>query len=245
MELLRVSPRDPKAWKSAIDTLNSFLTEGTLHFTDKGVWLQALDPSQVVFVSMDAPKSFFSLYDLKHPEVKVPISLNDFQRILSRLGTGETLTLSFSSTNLYIYMEGPSVRKEFILPAINVSESTTTVTMPQSLSRVKVPAQYLKDALKNASIVSRHVIFKVSDDSFIVEARESSNVSRTVIGVSPAVSISSDKDSMATYSIDYLQNILKGAEDEVILEYSTDSPLKISYNLQGIRMTFILAPLIL
>ena len=245
MELLRVSPRNPKAWKGVIDTLSSFLTEGVFHFTEKGVWLQSLDPSMVVFVSFEAPRSAFSEYVLHHPEVKVPISLSDYQKILSRLSPGDTLTMSFSSTNLYILMEGGGIRKEFVLPALDIRESPTTVTLPESLSMVKLPAQFLKEALKSASIVARHVTLRTVGDTFVVEAREGSNVSKTVIKVSPSVSIASDRESIATYSIEYLQNILKGAEGMITLEYSNDSPLRISYTNEGIRLVFVLAPLIL
>ena len=245
MELLRVSPREPRAWKSAVETLNSFLTEAVLHFTERGVWLQALDPSQVVFVSMDAPRSFFAEYELKHPEVKVPISIPDFHRILSRLSAEDNLILSFSSTNLYIYMVSSRIRKEFVLPSISINETTPTITLPESLSYIKLPAQYLKDSLKNASIVSRHVIFRTSGDTFIVESRETGGMSRTVIERSPGVEIVSDRETVSTYSLEYLQNILRGAEGEVILEYATDSPLKITYSLGGIKMMFVLAPLIL
>ena len=245
MELLRVSPRNPRAWKSAVDTLASFLTEGVFHFTEKGAWLQALDPSMVVFVSFEAPRSFFIDYTLNHPEVKVPISLTDYQKILSRLSASDSLTMSFSSTNLYIVMEGGGIRKEFVLPALDIRESSTTVTMPESLSSVTLPANFLKEALRNASIVARHVTLRTVDDTFVVEAREGSNVSKTVIRVSPSVSVSSDRESVATYSIEYLQNILRGAEESITLEYASDSPLRISYTNEGIRLVFVLAPLIL
>ena len=245
MELLRVSPQSPRAWKAAIDAVASFLSEATFHFTERGVWLQALDPSMVVFVVMEAPRDVFREYVLKHPEVRVPVSMGEFQRILSRLSGGDRLIIRFSSTNLYVLMEGGGIRKEFVLPAINIEESNTVVTMPESLSYVKIPAQYLKEALKNASIVSNTVVFRVENDKFIVEAREGSNVSRTEISPSPGVKIVYDSPTVSRYSIAYLQNILKGSDGEVTLEMSTDGPLKVSYSVEGIRLTFILAPLIL
>ncbi|NPA86885.1 MAG: hypothetical protein GXO00_02665 [Candidatus Diapherotrites archaeon] len=245
MELLRVSPRNPRAWKSVVDTLSTFLSEGVFHFTERGVWLQALDPSMIVYVSMEAPRSFFSEYELNHPEVRVPVSLVDFQKILGRLSPGDSLTLSFSSTNLYVIMEGSGIRKEFVLPALDVRESLTPVTLPEGLSLIELPVSYLRDALKNASIVARHVTLKTSPSGLLVEAREGTNVSRTLIAPSPAVKIASDRESVSTYSIEYLQNILKGAEDRVSLEYATDAPVRIKYSNEGIQVTFVLAPLIL
>ncbi len=245
MELLRVSPRNPRAWKEAVDALETFLSEGVFHFTESGVWLQALDPSRVVFISMEAPTSVFSTYALHHPEVRVPLSITDYQKVLSRLSPGDTLTMSFSSTNLYIVMEGSGVKKEFVLPAIDVKESITPINMPDSVSRVTIPASHLRDALRNASIVSSHVVFHAERETFSIEAREGSNVSRTIFSSSHDVSISSDAPSTATYTIAYLQNILKGAEGEVALEFANDSTLKVFYTIDGIRMTYVLAPLFL
>ena len=245
MELLRVSPQNPRAWKSSIDAVASFLTEATFHFTEKGVWLQALDPSMVVFVVMEAPRDVFQEYVLKHPEVRVPVSMVEFQRILSRLSGEDRLTIRFSSTNLYVLMEGGGIKKEFVLPAINIEENNTVVTMPESLSYVRVPAQYLKEALKNASIVSNTVVFRVENGKFVVEAREGSNVSRTEISSGSEVNIVSDGPTVSRYSISYLQNILKGSDGGVTLEMSTDGPLKASYSVEGIKLTFVLAPLIL
>jgi proliferating cell nuclear antigen len=245
MELLRVSPRNPRAWKSASDAVASFLADGTFHFTEKGVWLQSIDPSMVVFVKLEAPRDVFSEYVLNYPEVRVPISLSEYQRILSRLSPGDRLTLSFSSTNLYVVMEGQGIRKEFVIPAIDIREESRPVSLPSSLSYVELPASYIKEALKNASVVSREVTLRISDDKFVVESREGSNVSKTEIAASPYVKIVYDQPTSSKYSIDYLQNILKPADSTVILEFSNDSPLKVSYSLEGIRLTFILAPLML
>ncbi len=245
MHLLRVSPRSPRAWKAAGDAVATFLTEGVFHFTEKGVWLQAIDPSMVVYVKLEAPRDAFAEYELKHPEVRVPISISEYQKVLSRLSPGDRLTLSFSSTNLYILMEGRGIRKEFVIPAIDLREESRPVTFPSSVSYVELPASHLKDALKNASVVSREVTLRVQDGRFVVEAREGSNVSTTEISPSPGVKIASDRPTTSKYSIDYLQNILRSADSTVTLEFSDDSPLKVSYSIEGIRLTFILAPLIL
>ena len=245
MHLLRVSPRNPRAWKAASDAIATFLTEGVFHFTEKGVWLQAIDPSMVVYVKLEAPREVFSEYELKHPEVRVPISIAEYQKVLSRLSAGDRLTLSFSSTNLYILMEGRGIRKEFVIPAIDLKEEGRPVTFPSSVAYVELPASYMKEALKNASVISREVSLKVQEGKFFVESREGSNVAMTEISPSPGVKIVFDRSVSSKYSIDYLQNILKAADASVTLEFSDDSPLKVSYSVEGIKLTFILAPLIL
>lgn len=244
MELLRVSPRNPQDFKVAIDTVSSFLTEGVFEFKEEGLSFQAIDPSSIVFVSMEAPKEAFSIYELQHPEVRVPLSIKDLQKRLSRLSAGDSLLLSFSTTILSIIMEG-NLRREFFLPAIDVKETSGPVSMPGTLSLVKLPVSYFREALRDASIISKHVMLSLTEEGFIVEAREGSNVSKTIIHPDTNVSITVDAPSSSQYLIDYLLNIIRGAEGEITLEFSNNSPIRISYSIGDIHMTFILAPLIL
>jgi DNA polymerase III sliding clamp (beta) subunit (PCNA family) len=245
MELLRVSPKNPQHFKVAIDTISSFLSEGVFEFGEKGLSFQAIDPSSIVYVSMEAPREAFFIYELHHPEVRVPLSIRDLQKRLGRLSAGDSLLLAFSTTVLTIVMEGQGVKREFFLPAIDVKETSSPVSLPGTLSTVKLPVSYFREALKDASIISKHVMLTLSDEGFVVEAREGSNVSKTVIHPEPGISISVDATSSSQYLIDYLLNIIKGAESEILLEFSNNSPIRISYPIGDINMTFILAPLIL
>ncbi len=108
-------------------------------------------------------------------------------------------------------------------------------------------ADALKDALKDADVVSEYAEFEASSEKFII----------TGSGDKGTVKIKLDKDneniidlkvddvSKAAFSLGYLLDMTKPASstDMVTLEYLTNSPLRLSYELQdGGKVLYFIAP---
>ncbi len=243
MEVLRVSPRSPRAWKTVFDAVSQFLTEAPLRFTADGMEISSIDVSRAVYVNIYMPKRLFSVYELEHPSVTLPISITEYHKILGRLSPEDELSMSFSSSFIKINMKNPQgVTKEFILPVIDVPEPTQNIDVNEFAARVEISSNQIKEALKTTSIVSRQVVLAVAEKELVLESREGSSVSKVVIK-HPSASIESSSPVRSSYSSDYLLNIVKYAEGPVVLEFSEDSPVRISYTVEGIKMTFLLAPL--
>ncbi len=249
MEILSVEPRDPRAWRQAIDAVSAFLTEGVFHFSEEGASLASIDPSQIVYVKFEAPRNVFSDYRLASPEVPVPVSLAEMSRILSRLGHVDRLRMSLEDVELRIRAEsaGGRVRREFSLHLVDVQEGEFHVNVPERTVRVKLPARIIRDALKDAALFSNSVVLRVLPDKLIVEAKGSGGLSRTIVSPGRDVGIEAEEEAAARYSLPFLQNILKEAEPEteVTLEFATDSPVLVTYSLGGITLSFFLAHMIL
>ena len=249
MKILSVEPRIPKALKQGIEAVHNFLPDAVFHFSEEGVRMASIDPSQIVYVEFFAPRQFFSRYTLASPEVRVPISLTELSKILSRLGQADRILLELEDVELHVYVEsgGGRIRKEFRLGLIDVSEQEFNMDLPQDLARVELPAGVLRDALKDAALFSNSVILRASPGTFVVEAKGSGGSTRTIVRSSPSVSIETAGDKASRYSLPFLTNILKeaDADTQVSLQFSTDSPILIKYSIQGIRLSFFLAHMIL
>ncbi len=249
MKILSVEPRIPKALKQGIEAVHNFLPEAVFHFSEEGVHMASIDPSQIVYVEFFAPKQFFSRYELASPEVRAPISLTELSKILSRIGQADRILLELEDVELHIHVEsgGGRVRKEFRLGLIDVEEQEFHMDLPQNPAKVELPAGVLRDALKDAALFSNSVILRASPDTFVVEAKGSGGFTRTIIRPGPAVSVETSGDKASRYSLPFLANILKEADSDtpVSLQFSTDSPILIRYSLQGIKLSFFLAHMIL
>ena len=239
----------PKALKQGIEAVHNFLPDAVFHFSDDGVRMASIDPSQIVYIEFFAPKQFFSRYVLASPEVRVPVSLTELSKILSRLGQSDRILLELEDVELHVYVEsgGGRIRKEFRLGLIDVSEQEFSAELPENPARVELPAGVLRDALKDASLFSNSVILRASPGTFVVEAKGSGGSTRTIIRSGPNVSIETAGDRVSRYSLPFLTNILKEADADtpVHLQFSTDSPVLINYSIQGIRLSFFLAHMIL
>jgi len=95
----------PKALKQGIEAVHNFLPDAVFHFSDDGVRMASIDPSQIVYIEFFAPKQFFSRYVLASPEVRVPVSLTELSKILSRLGQSDRILLELEDVELHVYVE--------------------------------------------------------------------------------------------------------------------------------------------
>ncbi len=247
--VLDVLLEDPRPWKAAMDTVFSFLPEGTLFFSDSGVHLRAMDPSQVVLVELFAPKDVFSKYELGAPNVPVPLDFSEYTKILSRAGSDDRVRMKLEDVSLSVVIErvNGSFRREFYLPLRDVSDQATEVSIPNATSTVMIRARLLKDALRDSGLFATSAVFVARPDVFMVEAKSQQGITRVVAHPGDDVKISSDFESISRYSLPYVQNIVKAADSDtfITLAFGNDTPAKITYDVSGIRLTFFLAHMIL
>ncbi len=247
MELVKVTPRNLGEWKQALSAVETFIPEAVLHFTSKGMEIRAIDPSQVVFVELNAPKSVFSEYEVSAPDVPVPVNLSELVKVLSRIGSEYRATFSVEDVNMRISASTAAgkVVREFILPLVDVSEQIPPVTGVQGV-RVRVLGRILRDAIKDVGLFASSVLFQVSGDTLMLEGKGSSGSSKVLLGEGQSVRIEGS-EAASRYSLPYLSNIARflPPEGEVELVFSTDSPLRVVFNIGDITLSYLLAHMIL
>ncbi|HID08772.1 TPA: hypothetical protein EYP13_00930 [Candidatus Micrarchaeota archaeon] len=249
MELLRVGLDDPRPWKQAVDAISSFLPEGVFHFTEEGVRLNAIDPSQVVLVDFFAPRSAFTEYELTDSSIRVPLDLNEYTKIISRVSSDDRILMVLEDVNLSVVLERSdgTLRREFYLPLMDVPDREAEITPVEGAVTVRVLARVVKDALKDAGLFSSSAVLVAREDIFMVEAKGQAGVTRTVARRGPAVSIEGGPEAVSRYSLPFLHNIVRPADPDsfVELSFGNDTPLRISYRIGDVRLTFFLAHMIL
>ncbi len=243
MELVRASPRSLPEWRQAISAIETFIPEAVMHFTSEGVKIRSVDPSQVVFVDFFAPKQFFVEYKVASPDIPVPVNLSEMVKVLSRIGAEYSLTMSVEDVEMRIIARSPKgVTREFVLPLIDVSEQVPPVSEIHG-ARVIVPGRILKDAIKDVGLFASSVLFQVVGGKVILEGKGSTGASKVVLS---GIRVEGS-DVASRYSLPYLLNISKflPVDEDVTLIFSTDSPLKISFRLGEVTLSYLLAHMIL
>ena len=77
IKLSKVAP-----FQTAIRAISNFISEGNFRFNDKGISFKAIDPSQIVLVHYEAPRSFFD--EFKVEPSYVGIDLDEFNKVMKR-----------------------------------------------------------------------------------------------------------------------------------------------------------------
>ncbi|HDN83783.1 MAG TPA: proliferating cell nuclear antigen (pcna) [Candidatus Altiarchaeales archaeon] len=232
---------DARSWKNSVEAIAALIDEGTLHIDENGFKLRAMDPSQIALVDFELPAKAFEKYELEK-SVDITIDFSELLKITKRIKTEDKIEFKLDK-RLNIILRGASTRK-FEISIIESSFSLPKEPNIEFTSEVQLGAGLLKDALKDAELVSNRVVFQVKDDTFIISSEGDTGSVSIEIPREQLLSISSEEETRAMFSLDQLNNLIKAADSDTIvtLKLRTDMPLKLEYALGEGRVLYYLAP---
>jgi proliferating cell nuclear antigen len=235
-----------KIFKDCVDALVTLIDEGEFQITKEGIKLRAMDPSQIAMVDFNYPKSALEKYDVPS-ETKIGLNLDDLSKVTSRVRAGEKLILRLDKTGsrLELVFKGKTTRR-FNLPLLDVSGMTPKQPKIEFDSRIKINGSTLKEGLKDASLISSHVVLKADKNGFeisahgdkgevLIEAKKEDDVllEHTV-----------NAESSSMYPLEYLNDLLRTTDNDAVvsLDLKTDNPLRIEYPIGQATVVYYLAP---
>jgi len=231
---------DTKSWKNSIDAIVALIDEGTLQIDKDGIKLRAMDPSQIALVDFELPAKAFEKYDVDKP-ISIGIDFTELSKITKRSRIEDKIELSLD-TRLKMIFRGETTRD------FNISVIESTANPPKEpnidfTSEVKINPNIIKEALKDAELVSNHVALKI-DSGFSIRADGDTGSVDIKFPQENVLSINVKKESRAVFSLDHLTNILRAAElpSVVTIKLKSDAPIRIEYSLGNGRVIYYLAP---
>lgn len=241
---MEISINNAKMFKDCVDALNILLDEGEFSITGDGVKLRAMDPSQIAMVDFVLPKHAFDRYEVPN-ETRISLNMDDLARIMGRVRIGEQLTLKLDESRLGMLFRGKSSRR-FSLPLLDASGAMPREPKVEFDARIRISGEVLREGLKDASLVSSHVILRADSTGFTIEAHgDKGDVVNEVKKEEEALMEHAVKaDARAMYPLEYLNDILKSASPEsiVTLEMKADAPIRIEYAVGDATVKYYLAP---
>jgi len=235
-----------KEFADLISTASNLIDEAAFRFTEEGISMRAMDPSRVVLVDLNLPEGIFSKYEVEEPET-VGINMDQFKRILKRGKAKDTLILKKGEENfLEVTFEG-TARRTFRLPLIDVEELEIDLPELPFTAKVVVLGEVLKEAVKDASLVSDSLKFIATETEFIMRAEgETHEVEiKLTLEDEGLLDLEVEEETRSSYGVSYLGDMVKGIgkADEVILRFGNEMPLQMEYPVRDEgRLLFLLAP---
>jgi proliferating cell nuclear antigen len=234
---------DTKAWRNSIEAIAALIDEGTLHIEKDGLKLRAMDPSQIALVDFMLPTSSFDEYKVD-AHTSVVIDFAELSKITKRAKPEDKVELSLEENRLKMVFKGEATRR------FNMSIIESTAASPKEpnvdfTAEVKISATVLKEALKDAELVSNHVALHI-DDGFNITAQGDTGSAEIKLAKENLMDLKiKDKEkARSLFSLDQLNNLLKAADQGSIisLKIRTDAPLKVEYSIGDGRVIYYLAP---
>ena len=242
---MRLVIQEAPALKSAIDAIVSLVEEGQFEIKTDGLYLKAMDPSQISMVSFTMPKEAFVEYDVPE-EMKLGIDIGQLSNVLSRGKRGEKAELTVEDGRLVIKFYGQKHKRTFKVPLIETGDRAQREPAIKFVNSAKIKADAIKETLKDAKLISSHVRLQLTPEQFIVDVRgENGDVkAQFEKGSEEVVEINTETSTKATFPLQYLEDMVKATSSAsvVTINLETDKPLKLEYDLEGAKVVYYLAP---
>jgi len=242
---VRVKTVDAVSMVDIFKTLNEFIPEVTLDFTEEGLKIRGIDASKVVLIDVFLPKTYFDEYDVNGEE-KVGVNLEDLTDLLSGVTKNDSLAFSAESSVLTIEIEGEYYRK-FAVPRLQVESVELPQTDLEFPFRAKLITPTFTEIISGFEDLGADAVrFKSNDGKLTLTAY--SDVVESTIELSTengGLLEAEGSDAESVYGLEYLANTtrLKRASGSMEIRFGTQLPLKLRYEMpQGGYNDFYIAP---
>ncbi len=235
-----------KDFATLIATASNLIDEAAFKVTEDGISMRAMDPSRVVLIDLNLPAAIFSKYEVDGKET-IGVNMDHFKKILKRGKSKDILVLKKGEENfLEVILQGTATRT-FRLPLIEVEELELELPELPFTAKAVVLGEVLKEAVKDASLVSDSLKFIARENEFIMKAEGETNEVEIKLTLEDEGLLDLDvqEDTKSAYGISYLADMVKGIgkADEVIIQFGNDMPLQMDYPVRDEgKLTFLLAP---
>lgn len=242
---MKLVVQDAPALKAAIDSIVCLVEEGQFEIKNDGLYFRAMDPSQISMISFRMPKEAFVEYSIPE-ETKLGIDIGQLSNVLSRGKKGESAELSTEEGRLVIKFAGEKHRRTFKVPLIETGERIQKEPKIEFANYAKIKADAIKEALKDAKLLSSHVKLHLTPEQFGVDVRGDNGDFKAEFqkGSEEVVEINTVKGARATFPLQYLEDMVKATNSAsvVMVNLETDKPLKLEYEVEGAKVVYYLAP---
>ena len=233
---------DLKAIISAISTL---VEEATFVSTAEGITFRGMDPSHVALIDISWPNSAFEKYECDS-DTKFGVRIDEFSKLIKRADKQDNIEISISEDNMLLVTIGKN--KKYKMRLIESSASDTPLPKIPYDAKIGLTSTTFDKILGDVQVVSDYLTIKTSNSKAEFSGKGDSG--EVVIdlekGMEEITEIITKNDSTGTYSLEYLNPVVKAVgttAGTVTCEYSTAKPLRIEFKVANIgRIHFYLAP---
>ena len=232
-------------WKAVIAAITTLVEEATFEATVEGISFRGMDPSHVALIDISWPNSAFEKYNCDS-DIKFGVRVDEFSKIIKRAEKNESIEINISGDNMLDILIGKN--KKYKMRLIESSASDTPLPKISYDSKISLSSNAFDNILGDIDVVSDYLSIKTTSKS--VEFSGKGDSGEAVINLEKNTDeleeISVTQESVGTYSLEYLNPIVKavgGTAGSIICEFSSAKPLRIEFKVTNIgRIHFYLAP---
>jgi proliferating cell nuclear antigen len=235
-------------WRAVAAAVKTLVEEATFDATSEGVTFRAMDPSHVALVDLSWPAIAWEKYECERP-FKFSLRVEDLVKLIGRSETKDSVEISSTEEDSLMFRFMDGYKREFAIHLIESTGGAAPLPKLEFDTKVTLTKSIFEKVLSDISVVSDQVTIQATEGKILFSGK--SDVGRAEIGLAKndadVLELQVKTESKATYSIDYLSNILRSAgsaADTVVCNFSNRKPVLLEFRLNetGARIHFYLAP---
>lgn len=242
-----------KIIRSLIDTLSSIIDETELQVTPDTFLIKAMDPSRICLIKVEIPKESFDEYECDD-EYKIGINLDDFNKIVSRSSSNDSLKLKHTKKDqkVKIIMQDNTDSQRVRTFSLALLDIDIEEVPMDNLLSIEYPTNwvispdFLNEAIKDAEIYSEIMhIYITENEGLTFTSSGQIGEMEYCLGIEDLIDAELDEDGTGAYSLVFLKAILKITKitEKLDISLKTDHPLKMIFSLlEGGELSYFLAP---
>jgi proliferating cell nuclear antigen len=239
--MLKLTISDANSWKRSVDAIAALIDEGTFEFSEEGMVLKAMDPSQIAMVDFSMSKKAFKAYEVGEKQ-SIGVDFSELSRVMRRAHPEDTVTMELKGNKLEVVYQGKTNRK-FLLPLIDATAHPNKPKIEFD-SNIKVPANDIKEVLADVELVSNYVVFDANDKQLSITSESESGKAEITLPKDAVLELESKAPSRAMFPLEYLKNMVRNTDTSTVLQIrlKKDNPLEMEYVIGEGKVSYFLAP---
>ena len=240
--------KSPAEWKLIMNVVSTIVEEPSFEANAEGIQFRGMDPSHVAMIDLNWPNASFEKYECEKP-FKLTVRVEELSKLIKRAASKNRITISATDNEyLNIKLEN-GYKREFKIRLIESSYTPSPVPKLSLNSKFVISKTAFVDALNDVDAIADHITIETNQDNVKFVGIGDSGQASIILekNDNEILEINSEENNKATYSLQYLLNIVKAigaTTDTINAEYSNGMPFKLQCKLgdSGGFMNFYLAP---
>jgi proliferating cell nuclear antigen len=231
-------------WKAILSAISTLVEEATFEATAEGISFRGMDPSHVALIDILWPNSAFEKYECDGA-IKFGVRIDEFSKLIKRADKTESIQISISDSMLLIII---GKNKQYKMRLIESSATDTPLPKIPYDAKIGLANVLFDKILGDVQVVSDYLTIKTEDSKAEFFGKGDSGEVLISLQKQPdeLTEISAKQESTGTYSLEYLNPIVKAvgaATGTIVCEFSSAKPLRIEFKVANMgRIHFYLAP---
>ncbi len=230
-------------WKAILSAISTLVEEATFEATAEGISFRGMDPSHVALIDISWPNSAFEKYECDGA-IKFGVRIDEFSKLIKRAEKSESIQISIADSMLLIVI---GKNKQYKMRLIESSATDTPLPKIPYDAKLGLANTLFDKILGDVQVVSDYLTIKADESKAEFSGKGDSGEVLISLQKQPdELTEISAKESTGTYSLEYLNPIVKAvgaATGTIICEYSSAKPLRIEFKVANMgRIHFYLAP---